>query len=331
MKIGIVSFAHVHAMGYLDVIENSDVHTFVGALETDERYAKEVAGRVGDKLHRDWDSFLATGPDAVVICSENTYHARDSLMAIDAGLHVLCEKPLETTAAKARSIVEAAERAGVVVMTAFPMRFSPPLRRARAALLAGEYGRLSSVVAVNQGTCPGGARPWFVSKELAGGGAVTDHTVHLLDVLRWYTDSEVEEVYAVANRIIADDIGDSETAGLVSLRFANGLTASIDCSWSRPSGYPTWGGVALRLATDRGIVEVDAFREHNAIYGGGRGRWAGFGRDTNADMVHEFAAAIAEGRQPYVTGTDGLRAVEVVEAAYRSIESGQPEKIGTDG
>jgi predicted dehydrogenase len=154
-----------------------------------------------------------------------------------------------------------------------------------------------------------------------------DHTVHLADVLRWYLGSEVVEVYAQTNRIMHADTVAVETGGLLMLTFANGVFATIDCSWSRPPGYPTWGGLALELVTERGALTVDAFRQNLTVYRGGRAAWDFWGSDANQAMVEEFVAAVREGRPPAVSGLDGLRALEVVLAGYESARTGQPVRI----
>lgn len=331
MKIGVVSLAHIHSAMYLDVLKDRYPDELVGVFEPEAKLAAAHATD-GVRIFDDWDRFLAAGPRAVIVCSENARHRQDTLRAFAAGLHVLCEKPLATTAAAATEMVGAAAGANRVLMTAFPMRFAHAIVTARDSLARGEYGRLTSVVAVNQGRIPS-ERRWFLDREAAGGGAVTDHTVHLVDVLRWYTGSEVEEVYAVANRIIAAQQTELETGGLVSLRFANGVTASIDCSWSRPGGYPTWGGLALRLLTSEGVVDVDAFAGRIPVYGATPTATclSDFGPDANALMIDEFIAACTDSRPPRVTGEDGLRAVEVVAAAYESIETGRPVRMPPRG
>lgn len=86
-----------------------------------------------------------------------------------------------------------------------------------------------------------------------------------------------------------------ETGGLLLLTFAGGCFASIDCSWSRPPGYPTWGGVALKLVTDRGAVQVDALRQTLGRYSGGRGlAWEYWGSDADAAMLTAFIDAVRE-------------------------------------
>jgi predicted dehydrogenase len=136
-------------------------------------------------------------------------------------------------------------------------------------------------------------------------------------------------VYAVANRILQDRFDRVETGGLVSLRLANGVVGTIDCSWSKPRAYPTWGGMALEVLGTRGALDMDAFRQHLSVYGRREEgvRWPFFGSDANAVMLAEFVAAVREDREPGITGIDGLRAVEIVDAAYRSIAAGQPVTI----
>ena len=168
-------------------------------------------------------------------------------------------------------------------------------------------------------------RTWFVDKELAGGGSVFDHTVHLADILRWYLGSEVVEVYAQTNRIIHRDEVEVETGGLLMLTFADGTFASIDCSWSRPLNYPTWGGLTFDLICENGVVKVDAFSQNLVSYSNSQAAsWIPWGSDSDQAMIAEFLSAIGGKRAPQVTGYDGYKALEVALAAYRSAELGQP-------
>ena len=209
------------------------------------------------------------------------------------------------------------------------MRFSTPLLEVKARLDAGDLGQVYCFNATNQGEAPLHLRPWFVDKELAGGGALTDHIVHLADIMRWYLRSEVIEVYAQSNRIMHAAEVDVETGGLVMLTFANGVFASIDCSWNKPNYYPTWGGLTFELVTERGAVIVDGFKQNLTVYSHDvrRPLWAYWGSDMNQAMIDEFVAAIREEREPRVTGEDGHRAVEIVAAAYESARTGQPVRL----
>ncbi|MCU0514227.1 MAG: Gfo/Idh/MocA family oxidoreductase [Anaerolineae bacterium] len=329
MKIGILSLAHLHAEAYIDNVRAVPGVELMGLADEDPARAEHFARQSGTPHFASYAHLLAARPDAVLVCSENARHRPLVEQAAAAGVHVLCEKPLATRVEDARAMVAACQQAGVTLMTAFPMRFSTPLLEIKKLLDAGHLGQVYACNSTNQGECPAHLRAWFVDPELAGGGALTDHIVHLADVLRWYLHSEVTEVYATANRILYGAEVTVETGGLVLLTFASGAIASIDCSWSKPPYYPTWGGLKLDLITEKGLVTVDAFKQVLTVYRQQQQRpaWAYWGSDANQAMIDEFVAAIRAQRPPAVTGEDGLRAVEIVAAAYRSVHSGQPEKL----
>ena len=268
---------------------------------------------------------MAAKPEAVVICSENNRHRQLAELAAAAGAHVLCEKPLATTLEDCWAIVAACDRAGVKLMTAFPMRFSAPLLEVKAQIDSGALGQLSCFNGTNQGELPKKLHDWFVDITLAGGVAVMDHTVHLADIMRWYLGSEVVEVYVQTNHIFHAGEVEVETGGLLILTFANGVFATIDCSWSKPPYYPTWGGLTFELISERGAIQVDAFRQNLTVYTHQQQRptWMHWGSDANGAMIADFVSAIREDRPSRVTGVDGLRAVEVALAAYKSAETGQ--------
>jgi predicted dehydrogenase len=113
------------------------------------------------------------------------------------------------------------------------------------------------------------------------------------------------------------------------LTFRSGVFASIDASWSRPSYWPTWGGLTFEMVTERGAVIVDAFKQNVTVYSHHleRPSWHFWGSDINQAMVAEFIAAIRQQRPPLVTGADGYRAVEATIAAYESARRGQPVQI----
>jgi len=326
MKIGILSFAHHHAEAYIQNLRAIPGVEMIGLADEDRERGQRFATQFDARPFESYQALLAEKPDGVVVCSENNKHRPLVEMAAAAGVHVLSEKPLATTLDDARAMVEACNRAGVKLMTALPLRFSTPLREVKAWLDAGDLGQVYCFNATNQGELPRHYREWFVDEQLAGGGAVMDHTVHLADIMRWYMNSEVVEVYAQTNRIFHADSVDVETGGLLMLTFANGVFATIDCSWSKPPYYPTWGGLGFEMVTDRGAVLVDAYKQYLTIYRHDLRRpvWGHWGSDTNQAMLNEFVAAIREDRPPYVTGMDGYRAVEVALAAYQSVDTGQP-------
>ncbi len=329
IRIGIMSFAHVHAQGYVENVRAVPGVELVGGADDDRTRGAHVAATLGLRVWPTYEDLLAQRLHGVIVCSENARHRPLVELAARAGIHVLCEKPLATTLADARAILAACTQAGVILTVALPMRFSAPLLEAQRALEEGRLGEVVCCATTNQGQNPRRHSDWFVKKQLAGGGAVMDHTVHLVDVLRWYLRSEVAEVYAQTTDLLPGGDGDVETGGLILLSFANGVFATIDCSWSRPASYPTWGGLTLEIIGKRGAMFVDAFRQHLTIYPEHSPgiSWRPWGSDANQAMVTEFVSAIREERTPAVTGFDGYQALEVVVAAYESARTGQPVRL----
>ncbi|MGW0760233.1 Gfo/Idh/MocA family protein [Streptomyces sp. NPDC002814] len=333
MRVAVLSFAHVHAATYIGLLrDREDIELITAdpdAPPDDPTRGRDLAERLGAVYVDTWDEVFALSPDAVVVTSENARHRHLVERAAAAGAHVLCEKPLATTEADARAMIDACARAGVGLMTAYPVRFSPAFVALRRALADGLLGGLISVHGANNGSNPARSRPWFADPELAGGGALADHTVHLADLVDALLDGEqAAEVYAQANSIL-DDGGpapDVETAGLVTIRYPGGVVTAVDASWSHPPDHPTWGGLAMTCVGEKAIVEFDAFPP---LLGGfdsatGRDRWEAGGADLDAAMLDEFLDAVRTGRRPSPDGESGLRTLRIVLAAYESLRTGQP-------
>jgi predicted dehydrogenase len=323
-KIGLISFAHMHAWSYARHLrDHGDVEVTAVADDDEARGASACEKLRVPELFVEYLDLLNEPIDAVVICSENAHHAQHAIHAAEAGKHVLCEKPLATTSDDAARMVGAARTHGVRLMTAFPCRYHPAARRTRAAIADGKIGRVLAVNGTNHGKNPGG---WFVRPELSGGGAITDHTVHLVDLLRWMTGEEVREVFAESTRF--DRSLAVEDGGILSLRF-DGFLATIDCSWSRPPSNPAWGDVTMEIIGTDGVLSLDLFAQEHLIVKEREKKVVAenWGDDMDRGLVRAFVDAVRAGREPEVTGIDGLRAVEVVETAYRSVASGRSEPV----
>jgi predicted dehydrogenase len=329
ITIGILSFAHHHGEAYISNLRRMQGVELLGVADDDTSRGEKIAGQNEARFFPSYEALLEAKPDGVIVCTENNRHRPLVEMAAARGIHVLCEKPIATTLEDGRAIVDACDQAGVLLMTAFPMRFSVPLLEIKTRLDNGDFGNIYCFNGTNQGELPTKHRAWFVDPELAGGGAIMDHTVHLVDIMRWFTGSEVETIYARSNRIFHADEVKVETGALEMLTFENGMFATIDASWSRPQYWPTWGGLTFEMVTQRGTVVVDAFRQNLNVYRHEwqRSNWAYWGSDMNEAMVSEFVTAIRENRQPRVTGLDGLRAVEAALAAYESDQTGQTVRV----
>jgi 1,5-anhydro-D-fructose reductase (1,5-anhydro-D-mannitol-forming) len=328
LRIAVLSFAHTHALSYVHALKAMPGIELIatdpdGASAPDDALrGADLAAELGVAYVDDYDAAFAWKPDAVVIAAENSRHRDLVERAAHAGAHVLCEKPLATTVDDAVAMQRACDEAGVILMVAYPVRFSPTVRDALAELRAGRLGRILSVTGVNNGKLPGD-RAWFTDPELAGGGALVDHVVHCADLLDELLGERATTVRAVSNGILhaQRDLA-VETGGLVTIGYPSGVIATIDCSWSWPMSSPTWGGVTLQVVAERGTVTVSPFAKGVAGHDVNGETWTPVGADLDALLLDEFVAAVREGRQPQPDAGVGIRTVEIVKAAQASAASG---------
>ena len=316
LRVGLVSWAHVHAPGLARTLAALPQVEFVGSCD-------ETGAAHDGRTHPSLEALLKES-EAVVLASTNAAHRRYTLDAAAAGVHVLCEKPLATTVADARAMLDACRDARVQLGVALPVRSSPAMVALKDAIESGRLGVVRAVRATNPGQYPG---RWFGDRREAGGGAAMDHTVHVADALRWLLADEVVRVHAELGSFLYGL--PVEDCGLLTLDLSRGAFASIDCSWSRPQTYPTWGGVTMHVVGERGTVDVDVFRQSLTHYDDAAGvtKLVGWGDDLNTLMVGSFVDAIIAGRPVPISGEDGLRSLEVVVAAYRSAELRRPVAI----
>jgi len=323
-RIGIMSFAHLHAHAYATCLRKTPNAELAGIWDDDPVRGKTAAKQYNAPFKPDIAKFLASGLDGVIVCSENIKHRPMVEAAANAGLWVLCEKPIATTVPDALAMIAACENAGVGLGIAFPCRYIAPLIEARDRIANRDLGRLLAAVSTNNGSFPGG---WFADPKLSGGGAVMDHTVHIADALRWITRKEFTQVYCACNTLIhniqADDVGS------LQLKMDGDMIVSHVASWNRPDAFPTWGDVTIEFLGTKGTLSVDAFNQKIDVYANetGKGEWVFYGDDPNLALIADFADAATHRRPPSVTGTDGLRALEVTLAAYESAKTGQPAPI----
>jgi predicted dehydrogenase len=323
LRVGLISCAHVHALGLANTLQALEQVEFTGIHDEEPARGNAAATEHGARWHETLDGLLAAS-EAVVIASTNVDHRRYTEAAATMGVHVLSEKPLATTVADGRAMIDTCRRAGVQLGVAFPVRSSPAVVALKEAITGGSLGAIRAMRATNPGQYPG---RWFGDKQLAGGGAVMDHTVHAADAIRWLMADEFARVHAELGSFIYGLA--VEDCGVLTCDLVGGAFASIDCSWSRPQTFPTWGGVSLHVVGDKATVDVDVFRQTLTHYDDTAGRTLllGWGDDLTARMVGDFVDAILAGRDVPISGDDGLRALEVAIAAYRSAETRRPIAI----
>ncbi len=310
----------MHVWGYVAALKKNPDAEIVGVWDDNpERLAKfsEQAG-VPQALGLDE---LCNQVDAVAIASENTKHAPLAQAAADQGKHILCEKPLVTNEEDAAIFEEIARK--VKVMTAFPCRFAPSFQRLKERVQAGDIGKLKAVCATNRGSCP---FDWFVQKELSGGGAMIDHTVHVADLLRALIGQEPVSVVAQTGSNIYGQVW--EDTAMLTIEFPGGLFATLDSSWSRPKGYKTWGDVTMNVVGDKGVIDLDMFGQEIDVYKDSH-KVRGYGSNLDQALLDAFVACVRDDTVPPVTARDGIQAARVAMAGYESARTSSRVALGS--
>jgi UDP-N-acetylglucosamine 3-dehydrogenase len=291
------------------------------------------------KVYSDFDEMLAREhPDAVGIFTPNRWHCEFTVKALDAGAHVLVEKPMAPTAAEARKMVDAAAKAGRVLMVAMQRRFGGIERAIKDALASGAIGKPNFIRArLSHGGpqlwAPG--QTWFTTASEAGGGAMLDLGVHVADLAIWFmgeVDSVWGQVGTLAKQIAVDD------TGAMILHFKSGAMGVVEASWS---SVPPLS--AIEIYGTEGRVMAGYPRNDISILKSDGTPAPGFSREEvmsrfdprdllapSRALAENFVAAIQGRAKPSPDGIDGLRAVEAIEACYRSSRSGTRIKLPLD-
>ncbi len=317
VKIGIMSFAHMHAHSYAACLKQLPGCELAAVWDDNAKRGRAAARRFETRFVGDMEAFLDGGVDGVIITSENMKHRAMAERCAAAGKWILCEKPLAPSVADAHAMVQACKKAKVGLGTAFPCRYSPPLMEACKQIHAGEFGEIVAASCTNHGQSPGG---WFADEALSGGGAAMDHTVHVADALRWILRKEFVSVYCeLGNQLHKEELK-TDDVGSLHLEMEDGVQISHLASWSRPKSFPVWGDVTIEFIGTKGVLWVDAFNQKINVYSDAavKAEWAYWGGNPDLGLMEEFVRAVEERREPAVTGMDGLRATEVTVAAYQS-------------
>lgn len=325
VSLGILSTAHVHTGGFASRLAAHENVEFVGITDEDEKRGQEAAEEYDTAFLEPGD--LLESADGAIVCSTNTIHREWVERAAEYGVHVLCEKPLATTVEDARAIVAICEEAGVQLGVCMPLPFSIPAKRAKAAYEAGEIGDLRVAVGTNRAWLRDRhLTGWSADPEHSGGGAVMDHTVHIVNLVRWITGEEISEVYAELSTM--HDGLYVEDVNVLSMTLTGESIFTLDGSWDRPDDWDYWGDATLNLVGTDGEIRVDCFDQTLTRTREGEGidrvYW---GEIPDDGLLEDFVEAVETDRKPLVSGEDGLREVRVIAAAYESDERGEPVEI----
>ena len=307
-------------------------HVRVTALVSGERdKARVIAAQynVPERNIYDYKSFdsIKNNPDVdvVYVVLPNAMHLEYTLRAAAAGKHVMCEKPMATSAADAQRMVDACRQAGRKLMIAYRCQYLPEYRELIRLARDKTYGEIRFIEASN-GQDNANNGQWRLNKALAGGGSLPDVGLYCLNAARFITGEEPVEITARTTRPKDDPrFREVEDLCTFTLRFPSGVLAS--CS----SGYSYHENRFLRLMATEAAVGLDpAFSYDNLTMQVSRRagtsqslehrRWSP--KNQFALEMDSYAQAIRADRLPLTPGEEGLQDMRVIEAIYQAAESG---------
>ena len=316
--IGTGSIAERHVAGYH---ANADAAEVVAVCDVDGDRARTFAKRHNVRhAYTDAAELLdEQRPEAVSICTPNYLHAPQTIMALEAGASVLCEKPMATTLDDAKAMRTAAARADRVLYIGFNHRFIGKFNLAKRLLDSGDFGRLLVArIAIGHGMYERLSTTWFGDRTRSGGGTFIDNGVHMLDLLRWYGD-RIASISAHAHRLLVQS-GDVEDNAIAVMQLGNGGMASLQCSWTWPPLYT----MQFHMICERGTIDLGGDDVVTFRTGDKAPRvTASPAMNAHAEQVRHFLAAARGEEKPFVTPDDGLSAVRVALGAYESSNTGR--------
>ncbi|WP_122464348.1 Gfo/Idh/MocA family protein [Brevundimonas lutea] len=289
--VGVMGRNHARVLSEMREVE------LVGVFDPDADTARTVAGQFEAKAATTVEDFIALGLEAAVIATPNRTHADLGVALIEAGAHVLVEKPIAATVVDAERLIAAARAHDRVLMVGQVERFNPAVEAVKRAI-ADE--NVISIQITRVGPFP---------PRMGEVGVVIDLAVHDIDIIRHLTGSEIAEVQPQLARTKAD----REDTALLQFRLENGVIAHITTNWVTPYKTRT-----LQVATQNKFVVADLMTRQVTEYFGqqpdGSYSTRGVMSWPNEPLKKEleaFAHAIRTGETPAVTGEDGLRNLEV--------------------
>ena len=311
MRIGIlgaggISDTHVRAAHGIEGAQVVAVH----GVNRDKTAA--LARMAGAVPYDHLESFLAHPMDMVAIGSPSGLHAEQAIAAVRRGLHVLVEKPLDTTPQKIDALIAAADKSQAKVGVFFQERLIPEIAAIKAAVDEGQIGTPVFI----SGRLPWYRPPeyyansrWRGTRELDGGGALMNQGIHTVDLLLWLFGPVTGVLGRTANRLHQVEVEDTAVA---SLEFENGALGTMEATTAAAPGFPRR---LVVTGTERTIVHEDAPRAAAVA-----------DATPHRRVLEDFIRAIRTGAEPACDAREGRRSVALIDAIYRSARSGRMEK-----
>jgi len=333
--IGTGLIAAIHARAFASLPE----FRLTGVVSRSRGKAKEFAATHGASFATDSINELCAHPDVQIVCigTPSGAHLEPALAAIQAGKHVIIEKPLEISVERVDALLAAAKQHRVLVAPIFQGRFGAGAQKVKKAIASGQLGRLVlATVHVKWHRPDSYYQGWKGMLALDGGGAVMNQAIHGLDLLQWFAGLP-SEVFAWTTRRVHTRIEAEDTA-CAALRFSDGALGTIEAT---TAAFPGWsrrielcgekGSVSLeddRIARwDLSVPLADELSVESAFsnaLGSGASSPGGIGIEGHVRQFRDIADTILHGRPLTIDGHEARRAVALVEALYASAQTGRP-------
>lgn len=282
-----------------------------------DEFARETAGRLplgGGNAYSDYREMSRREKlDGISVCTIPSTHERIVTDLLDAGIHVLCEKPLAVSAGQAKAMVSKARERNKLLLTAFKFRFFEEVQKAKEILSAGGMGRTLSFRLMFGGHI-NMEGTWYADKDSSGGGVIMDNGPHAFDLIR-YLLGDIQKVSAEAGTY--QNINVEDTAHIMCV-LQNGAKGAIDISWTTTVPAKTY----LEIYGEDGCILLD-FQGLSYKFK----TWDEFKRVPNtgdiksafARQIDHFVGAVAGQTPSIVHNEDGLKTQEMIESAYASV------------
>jgi UDP-N-acetylglucosamine 3-dehydrogenase len=296
LSVGVIGVG-VMGSNHARVLADMPGVNLVGVADPDRQQRDFVARALGCTAFADIDELLAHRLDAVTIAAPTHLHHDLALECIARGVHLLVEKPIASSVGEGRSIVAAARRAGVTLMIGHVERFNPAVESIKRAI---KDQHILSIAITRVGPFP---------PRMSNVGVVIDLAVHDIDLIRWFTDSEITEIQPQLSSAVAE----REDIALLQFRTASGVLAHINTNWLTPFKARTIH-VATRdkyLIADLltlQVTECFGFQADGSY--SMRHLSVGYAEPLRAELV-AFVKAVRGREMPAVTGEEGVASLEI--------------------
>jgi predicted dehydrogenase len=296
LRIGVIGVG-VMGSNHARVLAGFAGVQLVGVADPDRSQTEYVAQALGCAGVSSAGALLDLGLDAVTIAAPTHLHHEIALACIARGIHVLVEKPIASTVEEGNDIVAAARRAGVTLMVGHVERFNPAVEAIKAAIRGED---ILSIGITRVGPFP---------PRMSNVGVVIDLAVHDIDLIRWFTDSDITEVQPQLSSAVAE----REDIALLQFRTASGVLAHINTNWLTPFKarnvtVATRGKYVMGDLLTRQVTECFGFQPDGSY--SMRHLSVGHAEPLRAELT-AFIEAVRNGTQPPVTGEQGVASLEI--------------------